>query len=1771
MKSVVRSYNSFTNQFKNPYSFSTGRVNSDVSDLWLQRLQEAKQREQVKLQGRSGLDRTFDFLLAPLYGSAGFADGFVQQIKGQSDDPFVAWRQAGQGFLHGLNVFNNTPDEEHEYTYSKVLETAGWKPESTAGKIAKGTIGLGMDILLDPTTYLTGGASNLIKGTGRVGKTGDRVAQVANNLTDVTYRNTVDRLMTKGVSKERAERFAYKKMWENADKFKGATHMTEDMAKEIVERQMYDTGQRVTSDVLQRDSKKLADEYNRLLGIRDVDGKGKAITFGVENLPFGEHLAPKLGVLGKTIHISDGRKVREISDRLRISHAYSRLRDTIYGRKLGELFSTTAPLHRLATQEPSKLYDFIKFIEYTKGLNADKLKAEKEIRDYAKAMDFTPAEQKEIITLLEDKTIWGKVKDVLKFSETEKAKEIRASLQGALVKTEDEIDDLLGRKTIADQMRYASENELVTERELYRQMRDTYREDLTKIDVNMIQDKERKQRVVDALEQEAKLLDEELQSLRQTNFVDTKELDDLVKLADEQEKQYDDYMKLREHLKTLKKDTSSTPAEKSGQIVKDNKQVGESVESVDDVINKAVDEEVFKMGVEAPAKSTARYELINKLSKYIYGEEGKLLRSLRGDTLTNLINKIKKGESPDDLAKFIEENAHLYSEHATEVYKFLAKKYGYKSWDEAYKKPIKELEEKLRTEGDLAWYDYQKYIELKTLNAKRQGDIEKLFKRMSYNEFKEFRLNTTHNAWLKELESEIDLDLEKRRRTFADNDSAKDTMKYADQMEREIPKSTKEILTNDNYSDMFDDAIQHYINAQSKKAGKNLHDRRGQLLGEKGLDTVTRMTENMQSVLLENFKGKSYRDLTSGQKTYLMRMTMDKMYNKKAQASYAKQEVKMKEALVREAQRRDALARIEAITDTVKPGMEVTWKDAKRSRAGEVLDMQQTENGTLYKVRSRGEEYDVYARDVKHVRLLNKQRMSPRDLMLESKTAQNVIKEREELASKIQQARSELDELDGVYTEERKKLYDFFKVRADEQKKVITELEDKHLLWDNTYRSIVESDEAEKLYKQLDDLEKALENDDALETYVRLTHGDKAIEDALHDANVTHSARIALEDMTESERVKEWVETLFNQFKKIGEEEVMIGKLKREQFEEMLGRYVPHILTEDGRKYIDSLKELEPHKSSISRDLGYGLKWNPYAQSRTIEGKNIEEINDYFRDKLQGKNLFSDNISDIYITRALKHTELMYDNAYMNTMMDVFGRTMRPDDVIQDGYKAVVNYGQLKETIARLVRSQLDTVRRTQGVSGSEDLWNSLTKSTIQQLGLPPNILDDIATPMVELTQEQVARLAPHGVVKQVNDAIVMKANQARKLQIAKDQNRFLQMYDKFLHWTKLNQTTVMPSFHVRNKISNMYNNWLGVGRDAVNPRLQSDAWKTVWHLGDAEKIKNLRPLTDVNGNVYHWNDLYELAKQHNVIDEGFFAKDIGAGSATSGVLKKLPSKYDPTDTGNFILYKKGAEWGTRIENSDRLLHFASLLRQGKSVDEAARSSRQFLFDYSDLTAFEQNVMKRLMPYYTWLRKNGRLQVSQVVEQPGKYRDTAKVMEGISSMNNSDESVNDMYLSDFARDWVQTPFSSVQEGRNGEAVREPIMANPNMPFMDLGRLPNPFNMGTSEGLMDEVLGVMSQTAPAIKVPLELATNRNFFFNDEIVGEGDNQITPRLAHIMRQLALWNAGEGFFRKEGLDSGLHTLNTFTGLKGLSYDYETSKGMRIGEYLKRLEEEEE
>lgn len=458
------SYNSFSNQynnFSNKYNsygsiFRTtnpwemthrtlpGNGARDVGRM----IAEANKRDldsrlEALKPNRSVLDRVFDSLLTLNYMSAGFVGGTINQGVGEG------FKRAGQGFMAGIGTAFGDGREDAEYSYSGVLGEMGWQPKSFLGKSAKWVAGFTGDVLLDPSTYLTGGVSAVVKGTGRVGKTAKSVAELGDNAIKVSRENRIERLLEKGVSLERAEKYADKKMVADISKFGNTTHMTEEIAREIIELDLRKSGVKVTETELIRDSQKFATEYNKAMGIYDVPG-GKGVTFGVENLPFGDKFAHKLGPFGKTIQLLDDKTARSLGDKIGISTVYSSVREGIYGSQIGRLFSTNAPKVKWAHSDPSQMYKIVKAIDTMKGKNVDKLAKQKEIKQLAKEMNLTPADQRELIKAMETVNIKEGVRAIFDISETMKFKNQKAILRDRrdlLNKQYDELNDAVNSIT----------------------------------------------------------------------------------------------------------------------------------------------------------------------------------------------------------------------------------------------------------------------------------------------------------------------------------------------------------------------------------------------------------------------------------------------------------------------------------------------------------------------------------------------------------------------------------------------------------------------------------------------------------------------------------------------------------------------------------------------------------------------------------------------------------------------------------------------------------------------------------------------------------------------------------------------------------------------------------------------------------------------------------------------------------------------------------------------------------------------------------------------------------------------------------------------------------------------------------------------------------------------------------------------------------------------------------------------------------------------------
>ena len=161
-------YNSLSNdnfygtRFSGVKKIKLPKLDEDTNkavDKYVQNYKNMVYKSTTPSDKRGAFRTLIDLLSLPNYAVAGFAKGMVD--KGEEDEinPIEGF---AKGALAGI-----TGNDEHRYSFSDVLEDAGWEPQTGVGKFAKGFTGVMLDIFLDPTTYITGGWGGIIKGTGK--------------------------------------------------------------------------------------------------------------------------------------------------------------------------------------------------------------------------------------------------------------------------------------------------------------------------------------------------------------------------------------------------------------------------------------------------------------------------------------------------------------------------------------------------------------------------------------------------------------------------------------------------------------------------------------------------------------------------------------------------------------------------------------------------------------------------------------------------------------------------------------------------------------------------------------------------------------------------------------------------------------------------------------------------------------------------------------------------------------------------------------------------------------------------------------------------------------------------------------------------------------------------------------------------------------------------------------------------------------------------------------------------------------------------------------------------------------------------------------------------------------------------------------------------------------------------------------------------------------------------------------------------------------------
>jgi len=147
----------------------------------------------------------------------------------------------------------------------------------------------------------------------------------------------------------------------------------------------------------------------------------------------------------------------------------------------------------------------------------------------------------------------------------------------------------------------------------------------------------------------------------------------------------------------------------------------------------------------------------------------------------------------------------------------------------------------------------------------------------------------------------------------------------------------------------------------------------------------------------------------------------------------------------------------------------------------------------------------------------------------------------------------------------------------------------------------------------------------------------------------------------------------------------------------------------------------------------------------------------------------------------------------------------------------------------------------------------------------------------------------------------------------------------------------------------------------------------------------------------------------------------------------------------------------------------AVLANLGLSSPEAY--VRRVFFDPNDLTAIEKSVMRRLVPFYTFTKKNLAYQMKNIQENASIYK---RLQKGIGTMWDNLE-INDENVEQYKLDNYWVPITRLDSNGKYTAIKL------NLPVGDLGEFAqNPFRR------------LMSSSSPLLRAPFEAVTNKSIY-------------------------------------------------------------------------------
>jgi hypothetical protein len=364
-----------------------------------------------------------------------------------------------------------------------------------------------------------------------------------------------------------------------------------------------------------------------------------------------------------------------------------------------------------------------------------------------------------------------------------------------------------------------------------------------------------------------------------------------------------------------------------------------------------------------------------------------------------------------------------------------------------------------------------------------------------------------------------------------------------------------------------------------------------------------------------------------------------------------------------------------------------------------------------------------------------------------------------------------------------------------------------------------------------------------------------------------------------------------------------------------------------------------------------------------------------------------------------------------------------------------------------------------------------------------------------------VATIAGVGDVE-LPDYMVREIDQlTRPLFNSPELRKIMRAYDTLNNAWKSAVTVFWPAFHVRNLYSNNAQVLVDISLGALDPKAHAEAVRI---------LARSKGTVNIGGIDYVRNRIHDTFKDAGIIIPGnAYLEYTGEGAGRFTKIGVAASKLSPA--------KYARQFGGLIENEARVQFALQWMRRGATLEEAAKRTNKFLFDYTNgLTRVERELFKRIIPFYTWQSKNMRLMFDNLRKRPGLLAAELKPVRGRHS---EDEQMTS---------WNAENLKLRLDG-DGKTVR--MLQGVDLPITNLDIIWS----GNIQSTAQQLAGMV---APFIKAPFEAATGFNLFLGRPLTRKESAGVGRLIEHTPTSVKDWMG----YRKE-IDAAGKPRYTFDG----------------------------